>query len=90
MSSDHDPIKPAAGVSEMGMSGSAGAVELAEDEIQGAEARGEILGRTQRQIAWARFKRDKVSMAALVGSIIVVLLAVIAPLLEAVGLTNTT
>lgn len=48
----------------------------------------DIAGRSPGQIAWARLKRDKVAMTALVFVVVVVLLAVAAPLLRMAGILD--
>jgi peptide/nickel transport system permease protein len=44
-----------------------------------------ILGRTPRQLAWARFRRDKVSMIAAVVVLIAVIIAILAPIMDKLG-----
>jgi len=59
------------------------------DEVSSVETAGvpakAIQGRTPGQLAWARLKHDKVSMAAMVIVIFVVLIAVATPILRSFG-----
>jgi peptide/nickel transport system permease protein len=64
-----------------------GAVLEAAEEAA-VEGSGAIQGRSPWQIVWARFRRDKVSMVALVLSVLFLLLGVMAPVLARLGVIH--
>ena len=66
-----------------------GALELAESVLK--EESQEIVQRTPKQIAWARFKRNKVGVYAGCATIFFLLCSILAPLItRAFGVDNTT
>ena len=57
----------------------------ADASLEGAT---KVTGRSPMQLAMARFRSDKLSMISFVGSTIIVLCAIAAPILVAVGVLN--
>lgn len=50
-------------------------------DVSTAEAQGEVRGRSPRQIAWERFRHDKVAMASAVVILLLILMAIFAPVI---------
>jgi len=67
-----------------------GGLEASVEPVDSAEAPAPkgIVGRSPRQIAWYRLRRDKVSLVALVVVVVVAVLALAAPVLRSMGILD--